>query len=352
MTKPTTGIVGIAAIGLTCASLSMGGCAKWRERRAARLEASRTAREAREAAKPKPAAPAPNEGEQALARARILKEQGLTDVALQEFERAIAVNPRLVPAYMGVGEIRRERGDLAQAEAAYAQAAAIEPTNFDAQYNRGLVQQLLNRLTDSIKSYLRALQIRPDDFDANLNIATAYMQLSEPAAGLPYAQRAVRLKSDSGPARVNLGAILAAMGDHRAAVVEFQQAAELMELSPELLLNLADSLGRIGRYAEMQNTLEQLVTTNPSAVAYERLASSLFRQQKYDESLATFRKSLEQDPDYYPSLNGVGVCLLNKFLTSEQKDLESRDEALKMLRRSLQIEGRQPAVLDLVTRYG
>jgi tetratricopeptide (TPR) repeat protein len=265
---------------------------------------------------------------------------------------AITINPTLTTAYLGIGQIQRKKGDPAKAEVAYAKAAEIEPANFEAQYGHGLMLQLLSRVADSVRAYLRALQIRPDSFDANLNLATAYLQLNEPGAGLPYAQRAVRLKGDSGPARVNLGAIYAALGDNENAVVEYQQAAELLDLTPELLLNLADSLGRVGRYAEMQSTLEQLLKTKPSAVAYERLASAHFRQQRYDEALGTFRKALELDPDYYPALNGVGVCMLNKFLLSDKKDRSAHDEAIQALRRSLQIELKQPAVVDLVTRYG
>src|SRR5262249_28889789 len=86
--------------------------------------------------------------------------------------------------------------------------------------------------------------------------------------------------------------------------------------------------------------------------AHERLASALFRQAKYDEALAEFRKALEMDPDYYPALNGVGVSMLNKYLLSDKKDLDAREEALKALRRSLQIEHRQPTVVDLTTGYG
>lgn len=330
------------------AGLALGGCARFQKRHDERV-AQRKAASMSVAAKKSSAA---GEASESMARAQILEKQGLDEVALAEFEKAISINPKLTAAYMGVGQIQRKKGDLPKAEAAYAKAAEVEPANFDAQYNHGLVLQLLNRVADSVRAYLRALQIKPNDFDTNLNIATAYLQLNEPGAGLPYAQRAVALKGDSGPARVNLGAIYAALGDNDHAVVEYQQAAELLELTPELLLNLADSLGKIGRYAEMQNTLEQLVKTKPSAVAYERLASAHFRQGKYDDSLANFRKSLELDGDYYPALNGVGVCLLNKYLQSDKKDLESRDEAIKALRHSLQVEHHQPAVLDLVTRYG
>ena len=115
-----------------------------------------------------------------------------------------------------------------------------------------------------------------------------------------------------------------------------------MALSPELLLNLADSLGRAGRYAEMQTTLEELIEVQPSPAAYERLGSSFFRQRKYDPSLEAYRKALELDPDYYPALNGLGVNMLNRYLWSEKRDEASRQEGLSSLRRSLQIEPRQP----------
>lgn len=338
----------LVAVLLCLTGLSLGGCQKWQKAHDERVARRKQVDEER-AAK---AASAPLEANEAVARADILQKQGLDDIALAEFEKAIAINPKLTTAYMGVGDIHRKHGDYARAEESYHQAAQVEPRSFDAQYNDGLMLQLLNRITEAIQAYLRALSIDRTSYDANLNLATAYLQFGEPGPGLPYAQQAVKLKGDSGPARVNLGAIYAALGNYDSAVIEYQQAAELMELSPELLLNLADALGKVGRYAEMQNTLEQLVKTKPSAGAYERLATALFRQQKYDDSLAAFRKALELDGNYYPALNGVGVNLLNKYLLSERKDLQSRDDALKALRRSLQIEPKQPAVIDLVTRYG
>jgi tetratricopeptide (TPR) repeat protein len=292
------------------------------------------------------------EAQQAVARAELLNEQGLDMVALAEFERAIAINPRMTNAYMGMADIHQRQGNFQQAEVSYRRAAEIEPANFTAHYGQGLMLQLLDRVSEAVRAYLRALQLRPTDFDANLNLATAYLQLGEPSAGLIYGQRAVNLRPDEGPARVNLGAIYAALGDHESAVIEYQQAAELIDLSPELLLNLANSLGQIGRFAEMQNTLEQLIRIEPSAVAFERLAAAHFRQGRFDDALSNFRRALEIDPNHYPALNGVGVTLLNRYLMSNRQDLEARAEALRALRRSLQIERRQPVVVDLVSRYG
>ncbi|MEO1512205.1 MAG: tetratricopeptide repeat protein, partial [Planctomycetota bacterium] len=287
-----------------------------------------------------------------VAEATALKDQGIDERALAEFERAIEENPDLTVAYMGAADIYRERGDYTSAERRYREATELEPRNFEAQYYLGLCLQLLDRAAEAVRVYLTALALRPDDFDANLNLATAYIQLDEPAQARPYAERAVRIRPDDGPARVNLGAVYADLEEHGSAVVEYRQAAELMELSPELLLNLAESLGRTGRYAEMSATLEQAVRIEPSPIAYERLGSALFRLKDYDASLDAFRDAAELDAGHYPAWNGVGVCLLNRYLWSERRDESALRGALEALRRSLQIRPNQPKIVELLRRYG
>ncbi len=289
--------------------------------------------------------------ESALAKARGLESAGKYDEALAEFERAISVNPRMTTAYLGAGDIYRQKGDYDSAEKRYGKAAEIEPQNFDAQYLHGLALQLLNRVGDSVRAYLRALTIKPDDFNANLNLATAYVQLGEPAQALPYARRAVELKPKDAAARINLAAAYRDLNQHETAIIELQQASELTELSAPLLLNLADSLGKVGKYEEMVNTLDQLVKSEPTAIANERLGFAQFKLRRYSDSLASFRRALEIDPNHYPALNGVGVCLINEWHFSGQSNDGARDEAVRSWRRSLQLERNQPQIMEFIGRF-
>lgn len=283
-------------------------------------------------------------GESALAR-------GDREAALAEFARAIEINPQLTRAHLGMGDAHRLAGDYTKAETSYATAAQIEPLNFDAQYLHGLVLHALNRLTDAIGAYLRAIQIRPENYEANLNLATAYYQAGEFRQAMPYSQSAVKLKPDDGAARANLGAVYAALGMDREAVAEYQQAAEHMELKPPLLLNLSESLGRLGRYEEMRNALDQLVKTTPSAAAHERLGFARFKLREYEGAAASFQASLAIDPDYFPALNGLGVCELNTYVWSQRHDAGALERALANLRRSLQLNRNQPKIEELLTRY-
>jgi tetratricopeptide (TPR) repeat protein len=341
--------------------LASGGCSTPAERGdEAAAKAARDARqaaqsEARQPARAKPKIPTTSEqrAQQALDRGLEAQATGDIDAALAEFERAIAVNPELTTAYIRAGDVYRDRSDFANAELRYGQAAQIEPRNFDAQYLHGLVLQLMNRLDEAVRAYLRALAVRPESFEANMNLGTSYLQMGEPDQALAYSQRAVRVNPNSGPARVNLGAVYAELDQHAEAVVEFQQAAELLpEPDDKLLLNMAESLGRLDRYAEMSATLDQLIRVAPSAVAFERLGSALFRQRDYAASLDAFERSLGYDPTYYPALNGVAVCQLNNYLWSGKTDRAALTQAVEALRKSLQAEGRQPQIVELLRRYG
>jgi len=280
-----------------------------------------------------------------------LMDQGLLDQALLEFEKAIEINPTLTTAYMGTGYIYRERGGFETAETQYAKAAKLAPNEFDPNYWHGYTLQMLNRVAEAVRAYLRALSIRPEDFNANLNLATAYLQLGENAQAVIYAERAVRINPDDGPARVNLGAAYSNAGRYAEALEQYEAAAELMPLTTELMLNLAQAQGKVGRYAEMAGTLRSIIAKDPSALAYERLGAAEFRLKNYDDALASFTKATEIDPNHYPAWNGVGVCLLNKYLWSNKNDLVALDNARNALRTSLRIRHDQPRIAELLTRY-
>lgn len=295
--------------------------------------------------------PPPDAGQPRVQAGLGYLDAGHMDEALAEFEAAIAENPQLAVAYLGAADIYRMRGDHASAERGYAEAARLEPRSFRAQYGHGLMLQMLGRCAEAVRAYLRAIEIRPDDPEANLNLATAYLQLGEARSALTFGQRAVALSPNHGPSRVNLGAVYAAMGMYEDAIVEYQQAAELMELTPPLLLNLADSLGHAGRHAEMASTLERLIRTEDSAKARERLGSAYFHLRRYDDALAEFRKSVDLDGAHYPALNGIGVCLLCRYVFSGNEDRAALLDARRAFQRSLRIQPDQPAVIDLLARY-
>lgn len=287
-----------------------------------------------------------------VAEAEAALNTGDKDAALAAFAAAIEENPRIVRAHMGMAEIYKERQQWPEAEVASRKWVELEPRSYDARYLHGFVLHQLNRLLEAIREYRQALIIEPNSHEANLNIATAYLQLSQAVEALPFAERAVQVQPNHGPSRANLGVIYAAVGNHAKAVENYQAALELMEPSPELMLNMVESLRKLQRYPEMVNTLEALIRMQPSADAYERLGYATFKMREYERSESSYRSALQLDKNYYPAMNGLAVNLLNDYIRSNRTDNEARQEALDLLRRSLQLNQDQPKIVELLSRYG
>lgn len=286
-------------------------------------------------------------------QAIILRNQGLNEQALQAFERAIEENPLATISYVNAGDLYFQKGDIVTAQKRFEAAATIDPSNFEANYMNGLMLQLSRRVGEAVSAYLKALQINPYDFKANLNTGTAYLQLKEPQQAVIFSERAVDLRKQDASARANLGAVYAALGRHAEAVAQYREAAQLEELSPPLLLNLANSLGKMKppQFAQMLNTLDQLIRTDPSAIAYERRAYALFKLNRRDDSLAACREALSLDEKHYPAWNIIGVIRINDWLEGGSNDEKVHQEALNAWRTSLRIEVNQATIRDLITQY-
>jgi tetratricopeptide (TPR) repeat protein len=278
-------------------------------------------------------------------------DAGNNAAALEEFAKAIAINPTLTDAHMGMGDIYRTEGDYNKAEKAYGDAAKLAPKNFDAQYYHGLMLHLLDRVTEAVSAYLKALAVKPEDFQTNLNLSVAYYQLGESSQAYTFGERAVKIDPKNGPARVNLAAVYADMGRNEEAVTEFQQSFELVDSTPRILLAYAECLKSLGRYGEMRSTLEQLVKKSPSAAAWERLGYAQFKLGDYAKAAESFEASLKIDPDYFPALNGVGVSELNRYYWSNNTDTEARTRGINALRRSLAINRNQASIEALLGRF-
>ena len=294
---------------------------------------------------------APETGQQRLHAAIELQEKGHLEAALAEFGRALEENPNLTEAHLGMGNIFRERGDLGTASAAYQRAVETNPEHFDANYYLGLMRQMLGKIQLAIVSYRKAIALQPDSAIANRDLASAYLQVGNAPAALPYARRAVSLDRESQAAWCNLAACHNLMGDFPAAIDAYREAAELDQVPPPLLPGLADAHLRLGNFQRAINVLRSLIKQAPSATAHERLGYALFKARKFDEALEHYEVALQLSPNDTAALNGLGACLLTKYIQSDRKRIELRDAAFNAWRRSVKLRPDQERIVDLLARY-
>ena len=132
-----------------------------------------------------PAATPPRRDDDAVEFARYglqLNYRKRFDEAVENFDRAIALDPDFAEAWISRGIALFALGRFGEAAASYDRALALHP---DAEIFsiRGLALYMLGRLDEAIASYDRALALQPDYAEAHLNRAQALLRAGDLARG-------------------------------------------------------------------------------------------------------------------------------------------------------------------------
>jgi tetratricopeptide (TPR) repeat protein len=92
--------------------------------------------------------------------------------ALQDFAKAIELDPKLPEAYSYYGQALLSTGDQAAAKKAFQRELESDPNNFDANLRLGVLLRQDEENDEALKLFRHALEIRPKDFGVRYQIAT------------------------------------------------------------------------------------------------------------------------------------------------------------------------------------
>lgn len=130
-------------------------------------------------------------------RAKAFSERGELEKALQEYTRAIDLNPREWVYYTERGNVFSRMGKSEDAIADYTKSIEIHPTNEDAYINRGREFALAGDYENAKEDFSKAIEINPDSADAYLDRGIMY-SLSEKRKAQSDFQKAIELFREEG----------------------------------------------------------------------------------------------------------------------------------------------------------
>ena len=98
-------------------------------------------------------------------------DQANSAVALISYQRALELDPYLVPALINLANIHYTRDEIAEAQALYERAIALEADVFEAHFNLGNILHDLGRYPKAQACYREALRLNPAYADAHFYLA-------------------------------------------------------------------------------------------------------------------------------------------------------------------------------------
>ncbi len=153
--------------------------------------------------------------------------------AINELEQALVIKGDYADAWVELGNIYHDTGQLELAERAYRQALALDPSLEGVYYNLGNLAMGRKDVDGAMRFYRETLERNPGFADAHNNLGQALELTGDFAAARQQYEAAIIDNPHLGGTWFNLGGVAERLGDKQQALVAYRRAQELLVALPE-----------------------------------------------------------------------------------------------------------------------
>lgn len=161
-----------------------------------------------------------------LNRGTAFENMGRFESAIENLDTAIALNPSY-EAFFNRGITFEKTGQLARAIADYDNAIALDPSRYEAYLAAGRSQGKNGSFDKAIEYFTRAIVINPMNAESYNNRGLSYLYLGQNDRALEDFNKAIALDQNSAITYHNRGTLYLRTGNNRLAIPDFQRACNL-----------------------------------------------------------------------------------------------------------------------------
>ena len=218
-------------------------------------------------------------------RARSWSAQGRSELALSDFDRAIALNPKFGAAFNGRGNEHFRLGDYERAIADYNEAVFLDPNPGIAYCNRAGAWLKSGEVEIALDDYSEAIERNPTYAPAYFGRANAWVAEAKYSQALADYRQAIQLDRQYAAAYDNLAWILASapLSEHRNGEQAVEMATKACELTDwkqaDFLATLAAAHAETGNFADAIHWQKRAIELAPERKPLQsRLVTYLARR--------------------------------------------------------------------------
>jgi Flp pilus assembly protein TadD len=230
----------------------------------------------------------PNDGGAHFNLGFTLAETGKLDEAIAEYRKACDLSPEDPVAFANLALALAQSGNPNKAIVNYRKSLALNPANPAVEADLGAVLFEKGQASEALEHLRKAVAMNPDFADGRNKLGSTLAKTGQTNEAVEHLEKAVALNPDSVEYRFNLGYVLGLKGDYPGAISHLEKAVELSDGKEwQCLAMLGTAYGKAGRPADaasaVRRALDLAVRSNNEELA-KTLRATLERYQRAAEN--------------------------------------------------------------------
>ncbi len=237
-----------------------------------------------------------------------LQDLGLYKDAVEEYRRAVQIDPGFKAVYLDLGRIYLDLKDLDKAALAFRQYYVLDPVrdsdylqvvNIYAEYLSQDPKNIALRsgLLDVITEFVNFANERSLGAESYAHLGLMYIRAGETAQARETLQRALELNPRQVSALYALGVLLMDAGDRQAAMQLFEQVTKIDGKHADALVKIGNIQYGMGNLALARDYYHRAIARDPkNAQAYFNLGYTYEEAGQLGEAAKRYRLALHHDP--------------------------------------------------------
>jgi len=222
-----------------------------------------------------------------------LYENGDLQGAIDEFKRALLIDPSNVNVHNSLGVCYGLQGEYESAIEEFKTVASIDPGDYMAMFNLGLVHALRKQPARALEFFLNADKINGDVYEVAFQSGKLYFESGHLEKAKPFLERAAKLDPDSGAVYRYLGDCYAAGNLTQDAISAYKKAIRHNPHDAASMSALGCLFDDQGENPEITLMFcQESVGLSPENGLFRyRLGRLYFRQNRFDDALKEYKKA-------------------------------------------------------------
>ena len=240
------------------------------------------------------------------------KEIQWVDLAKEYCERAVELNGQVPLVHVALGRVHQGAGEYEAAVQDFNRALALDPRSADAFSGLAGAYSSLGQSKEAESTFQTAIRLRPADWNVHKELGMFFYRHGEYRKSIGQFEEVVRLTPDNALGYTNLGVLYYRLGENDKSERYLERSIQI-EPRPTALSNLAQLMMRTGRPREAAEQWERAVAMQPrNRNLWSNLAGARRRTGDEAGALEAFGNAIElaedslgvnpNDPDLLASL--------------------------------------------------